>query len=254
MGDALGTLTAAQRSRIAKAASNLTASQTAKFKSMSQGEQFKTLAECGYAKNIDIIASSANIDASLNAQVKIVYKGVDANNNPTEAKGSNAAVVFNALMGNTGPGAVVVGGCDYHGQGSDTAGNKDKECGETLGKIIQLAHLLGKSVVVAGITDGGISFKRGTREPIGDGGSRSLAFLACYKPSGPPTLVKSQIGFYTDGQAAARTKFFSTNPSMVAYVLTLNYLKLCGRMDLVNSVITQGTMSSADMNYSLAFG
>jgi hypothetical protein len=256
MGDAFGALTSDQRSRIASAASRMSQSQLSKFNSMSQGAQFKTLAECGYLKNSNVVASSTDIDASKNEHVKAVYSRLDANNNPVEALGANAAAVFNTLMGNVGPSAIVVGGCDYHNQGETVSGNKDQECGETLGKILELAARLGKSVVVAGISDGGIAYRRDTREPVSDSGSRSLAFLACFRPSTSPqpTLVKSQIGSYTTGQTAERGNFFATNPAMVAYILAINYLKICGRMDLVNSVIPSGSIPTSEMNNILGFG
>ena len=133
----------------------------------------------------------------------------------------------------------MVGGCDYHGNPQATTDAKDQECGTTLGKIIELAHRLGKSVVVAGISDGGIAYTKGERTARSDSGNRGLAFLAVYKPEGVPNPLKSQIGSYTDGQAAIRDNFFATNPSMVAYILAINYLNLSGKMSLLESVIPQ---------------
>lgn len=252
MGDALTGLTPAQRSRIARASSNLSKSQLSKFTSMSQGAQFKTLAECGYAKNADVVSSSSSIDASQNTHVQALY--VNPANQQSEAGGANAAAVFNTLMGNVGPSAIVVGGCDYHNQGEAVSSAKDEECGRELGRILELAARLGKPVVVAGISDGAIAYEKGTRAPRSDSGSRSLAFLACFKPGGAPSLVKSQIGSYIDGQTAIRDNFFATNPAMVAYILAINYLKLSGRMDLVNSVIPSGAIPSSSLPGILGFG
>jgi hypothetical protein len=239
MGDALTGLSTSQRARIARAAANLSSSQVSKFESMSQGQQFKVLAGCGYLKNSDVINNSSGIDASQNEQARAVYSGLNNNGQNIEASGANAAAVFNTLMGNVGPSAIVVGGCDYHGNPQATTDAKDQECGTTLGKIIELAHRLGKPVVIAGISDGGIAYVKGERTARSDSGNRSLAFLACYKPGGVPAPLKSQIGSYTDGQAAIRDNFFATNPSMVAYILAINYLNLSGRMNLVDSVIPQ---------------
>ncbi len=241
MGDALTGLSTSQRARIARAAANLSNSQSSKFESMSQGEQFKFLAGCGYLKNSDVINNSSGIDASQNELARAVYSGVNNNGQNIEASGANAAAVFNTLMGNVGPSAIVVGGCDYHGNPQATTDAKDQECGTTLGKIIELAHRLGKPVVIAGISDGGIAYVQGERTARSDSGNRSLAFLACYKPGGVPAPSKSQIGSYTDGkgQAAIRDNFFATNPAMVAYILAINYLNLSGRMDLVDKVIPQ---------------
>ncbi len=203
-------------------------------------------------KNSDVVGNSSGIDASQNEKATAVYSGLNNNGQNIEASGANAAAVFNTLMGNVGPSAIVVGGCDYHGNPQEITDAKDEECGTTLGKIIELAHRLGKSVVVAGISDGGIAYLNGARTARSDSGNRSLAFLVCYKPTGAPEPIKSQIGSYTNpqkkpngsfegGQAAIRDNFFATNPSMVAYILAINYLNLSGRMDLVNleSVIPQ---------------
>lgn len=100
MGDALTGLTTAQRARIARAASNLTQSQVSKFDSMTQGQQFKTLAGCGYLKNSDVVGNSSGIDASQNEHARAVYSGLNNNGQNIEASGANAAAVFNTLMGN----------------------------------------------------------------------------------------------------------------------------------------------------------
>lgn len=252
LGDGLSGLQDYQRARIAKAASNLSSSQLSKFNAMSQGKQFSELAQCGYIKNEQMIKTSAVIDASLNEHVKALYKNpVDGT---SQASGATAAAVFNTLMGNVGPSAIVVGGCDYHNQGIEVSGAKDEECGRELGRILELAALLGKPVAVFGISDGAIAYKKDTREPISDSGSRSLAFLACYKPSGPPALPKSQIGAYTDGQIADRSFWFATNPAMVAHILAINYLKICNRTDLINSMISSGGFPSAEIPNILGFG
>lgn len=247
MGDALASLSNAQRVKIASAASKMSAGQAAKFANMSLGSQFAALAECGYGASVNLINDIAAINPTANTNVQGVY-GVGG------AAGANATVVYNTLVGNTGPGAVVVGGCDYHNQGQTTTDAKDRECGAELGRMLELAHRLGKPAVVAGISDGSCSSNPGTRMFTSDSGNRGMSFLACYKPAAAPTLVSSQIGSFTDGQGVNSVPFFASNPSMVAYALLANYLKLSGRMDLFTTLVPIGAFPVERVDEVLGFG
>jgi hypothetical protein len=80
--------------------------------------------------------------------------------------------------------------------------------------------------------------------------------MACYKPGGKPTIVKSQIGFYTSGQAADRASFFGSNPAQVSYVILANYLRLCGKDPALTipNILSLGTFNTAQLPNVLGFG
>jgi hypothetical protein len=249
MGEALNanTFNVAAKLKIANAAKNLSTGQLARFQNMDQGSQFRTLLETGYTKNLDLISCADSLNASANPNVTSIYGN--------EATSAKASVVFNALQGFTGPGAYAITGCDYHGRTQAESDAKDFEAGMELGRVLELAKRLGKPVAVAGISDGAIAFASGTRTPQSDAGVKSMSFLACYKPSGPPAMTRNQIGAYTQGQGVDMSSafFFAQSPTAVANILFANYLKLSNRMDLLAANMTSGTITDAQLPGILGF-
>ncbi|HUP57189.1 MAG TPA: hypothetical protein VM598_07030 [Bdellovibrionota bacterium] len=259
-GGAIRGFSSAQKTALTKALLSLNTAQATQLQAMSQGDQLKELTNCAYTANQLYAPGVGNIvDARLNAVMQSVY-GITATSNNTNA--IRASITYNVLANNTGPGCITIGGCDYHGNDRVTVTDpKDFEIGRELGRVLEAAARMGKAVVVAGITDGAVVSDTtpnaaGFMQWSGDSGGRSLAFMACYKPTGKPTILKSQIGYYTSGQVADRASFFGNNPAQVSYVILANYLRLCGKdpAQVIPNVISAGTFNTAQLPNVLGFG
>jgi hypothetical protein len=249
-GTAISGLPAQQKVALAKAISNMTASQVANVQSMTLGDQFSNLVECGLIKNQGTASAAPAVDPRVDPIFQSVY-GITTTS--TNRQAQIAAITYNVLKRNCGPGAIIIGGCDYHDATQTTGDTKDLEIGTELGRVLEAAHRMGQGVVVVGYTDGGIISDAGTRVWRTDSGVRSLSWVAFYNPAGKPALTRSQVGNYTDGQGADRETFFGGNPTLVSYIMLLNYLKASGRMDLQPILAPANVFPQAEIPKVLGF-
>ena len=247
LGAALNNLSMEQKISIARAAGKMTQGQLTKFQNRSFSGQFSTLAECGYLKLPELVNGASALDASLNADVQAVFGS-------TDSKGPSATIAYNALKGNTGPGVITLAGCDYHGRTTASTDAIDRSCGEMLGRIVELANRLKTDVVVMGITDGGISYRSNERFAVSDAATRSMSYIAYYKHSAIPTQLKTQIGAYTEGNVVDKSFFFAESPGLTAHVLFANYLRICGKDSLFQSIVSSSSFPMAQLSSVLAFG
>lgn len=253
IGGALANLSDTSKSNIAKAARNLSTLQTQKLSSMTFSQQFKELSDCGYAKNVEFTGDiTGNVDPTQNAAASAIY----ANANQGEA-----TIVYNVLQGNTGPGAIQIGGCDYHNDGRAATNSKDLEIGQTFGRMIELAAQLNKPLMVAIISDGAVDSDQGSPEFASDDGTKGMAVLALFDPTGAPSQIKTQLGGFTDGQSVDRSTPVGSLPAAVPYFITANWLNVQGRVaDFGNSNIVRPSaefdpagVSNAQLTSMLAF-
>jgi hypothetical protein len=254
---------------LAAALRRLNQVQSPLLQSLTTAPALSNAFECAHLAQDGLVGRLAALDARLDPVVQEVY-GITAT--ATDANALRAAVVYHALKGHTGPGVIEIAGCDYH-DATRTRGNlKDEEIGRELGRILELARRLGTGVVVVGITDGSVYSKPAganaatspaVRDPVtnalawvGDAGTKGLSFLACYKPSGRPAMVRTQIGHFLDNSnpGADRESFFGSNPAMVANILFANYLTLSGRPDLFDVAVAAAAFPRSEMSNILAFG
>lgn len=247
LGAALNNLSLEQKISIARAAGKMTQGQLTKFQNRSFSSQFSTLAECGYLKLPDLVSGASTLDASLNADVQAVFGS-------TDSKGPSATIAYNALKGHTGPGVITLAGCDYHGRTTASTDAIDRSCGEMLGRIVELANRLKTDVVVMGITDGGISYRSNERFAVSDAATRSMSYIAYYKHLAIPNQVKTQIGAYTEGNVVDKSFFFAENPSLTAQVLFANYLRICGKDSLFQTIVSSSSFPMNQLSSVLAFG
>lgn len=230
-GSSIGAYSTAQKTQMAKAISNLSQSQATKFAALSPGDQFSQLVNCGFISNEGLAAAAPAVDPRANANMASIY-GLTATS--TSRAALNAAVVYNVLMGNSGPGTITQGGCDYHDNLPPTDPRHgdviDLEIGKHIGRAIEAAAQLGKPLFIAVFSDGSVNSSSNTRFWTGDHGSASLALMVVYKPGGISANRNSQIGSYTSGQSANTSPFFSRNPKFVAYTILANYLSVGGQL------------------------
>jgi hypothetical protein len=250
-GPGLASLNPDQIGAMARAIKNMSSSQLQKLAGMDLGAQFAAIAECAYTKNLDFIRPPANVDPRLDANCQAVY-GIT----PTSTGGAtqSPSVVFNVLNGSSGPGAITIGGCDYH-DGTQTSGDaKDLQIGQEIGRAIELARRLNKKFVFAVISDGGIYADQGTRNWRGDSGQRGMAVIGVYDPNTPASQIRTQVGNFTDGQGADRSTYVGSDPKRIAYSLFANYLSVCNNIGSFAQIVPATDFDIAQIDQHLIFG
>ena len=239
---------------LAKATLNLSAEQAGSIASLTLGEQFGLLARCGYARNLELLdAPASDIDPRQDAIMRAIY-GITETTNQGNGNVRLATIVSNVLKGNSGPGVITFGGCDYHDGGQTSGDAKDRETGNEIGRAVQAAYNLGKPLVFQILTDGGIYSDDNTRNWRGDDNSKSLSIVGCIRPTAAPNLMRKQIGHYTTGQGAASGTVIGGDPRKVAHAVFANYLQLSGRMDLLENVVTRQELDPSLVDGLLLFG
>lgn len=255
-GETLRTYALPYKTKMAKALSTLGQLQGSKFASLPQNEQFQNLVNCGLISNEGLAAIAAPVDPRLDANMQSIY-GITSTSLNGDA--FRAAIVYNVLMGNSGPSTFVESGCDYHNSklpGDPSHGDvTDLQIGKEIGRALEAAARLGKPLFIAVFSDGSVTSTPDTRVWTGDDGSASLALLVMYKPGGIANNKQNQIGSYGIGQSVLTTPFYAKNPQFVSYVMLANYLSVSGQLGLFPSLAPVGfPTDSATVNSIIGFG
>ena len=247
---------------IASALMSLSTSQATKFQAMNLGTQFNQLMQTAFGKNINYTnlpgGTPPGINPTQDANASSVYPisqngvvgsvttgtagapvTIGAANNPSLSDPNvvMATLVLNAILGNSGPVVITVGGCDYHGQGQTVGDTKDSQIGNCIAWAMNLAYLYGKKVAFAVYTDGGIYTQNADRNWTGDDNGHGLAVFGVMDPAGKPTLAQSQVGAYTTAQTCDPNFIVGNDPLKVCHTLFLNYLAVTGQVGNYSSII-----------------
>ncbi|MBN20241.1 MAG: hypothetical protein CL678_03050 [Bdellovibrionaceae bacterium] len=168
---------------------------------------------------------SRQMDGRLNSECRAVYQ-LEETTDPTSRDARIGTLVYNVLAGNTGPGVVSIGGCDYHNGTQNTGDQKDQEIGVEVGKAVELARRLKTPLFIQIITDGGIYSQKGSRVWQGDSGNRSLTVMGYYDPAQSIDYADNsgQIGAYTDGEGVDTSSLVGDSPFIAAKTVLANYL------------------------------
>lgn len=214
---------------LANALINLSGTQAQNFNNMSLGQQFNTLAQNGYQVNAGYTAGVQGIDPRLDSDCQTIYKI-----SPASAGNDKmviwATIALNAIMGNSGPGVTVIGGCDYH-DGTQTSGDtKDTEIGLAISSAVQLAVAKGKKLAINVFTDGGIYSDAGLRTWRGDNNQHGMGVFGLYDPTAIPTMAQNQIGHYNSGQVVDPTLTMNNSDILIAHTFFLNYMAANGKL------------------------
>jgi hypothetical protein len=195
------------------------------------------------------------MDPRFNADAREIF-GLTEASVPTASNVIISSIAYNTLKGNTGPGVITIGGCDYH-DGSSTSGDaKDLEIGQTIGRIVEMAHRLQRPLFLQIISDGGVYSNPGTRNWQGDAGSKSMSVIGLYDPKAAPRLIKKdryQIGSYTNGQGVERTSLIGDSPTLAAIAAFANYLSATGKIGELEKYVPRGTFSDDQIEDLLIF-
>lgn len=235
MGNALKKLKPTQVKRVMDGIKNLSEVQKKRFEDMTHGPQISASFADAVENNKNFAGEIQGVDPRFEAATKMAY-GINEGTSEKDAKALVATIVLNVLKGNTGPGAVTVGGCDYHDGTAGTGAAKDFEVGQNIGRAVATAHLLGKPLFIHIVTDGSVYPKKGTRIWLGDAGEKSLTVIGIYDPKGPREMKRTQVGYYTKGQGVDRGHLIGADPAKVTYAVLANYLSAQGQLGLFESV------------------
>ncbi|MBT3583889.1 MAG: general secretion pathway protein GspF [Halobacteriovoraceae bacterium] len=250
----------AKAEKILKSIENLSESRIASFAQQSLPDQVKDLIRCGYVGTNDLISkfTAQAIDPSLDNAVLQAFDNLgDGDQRKT------ATIAKMVIDGYIGAGTVEKGGYDYHNGTRATGENRDFDAGELIGRIISLAALKGKDVMIYVISDGAVSAKnevdnsndgRGKFVWSGDSGQRSSAFMLLYRNAGRATLRtgRRQVGHFKDNGAVENSATPASNSvTNLAKLITANYLALHGEEAKLAEVVGDNPFGASLNDYLL---
>ncbi len=203
----------------------------------------KEMVQCGYVKAADLADRFGNAVATLNPDNDTNIVGPTGVFNSTEYSGDaefrkTAAVMKMVVNGYAGAGTITMGGFDYHTGDRATGELRDLRAGRCIGACLEYAARVGKPVMIYVFSDGSLSSNgmldtsvngRGKGQWTGDNQSTAASFFLVYSPSGPPPLIRNQIGSYTaDGSVNTSSSPGANAVNLLAEMVVLNYMALHG--------------------------
>ncbi len=220
---------------VASRMQTLSERQAAKYMAQPSGKILSDLSGCAYKQNVNFANSVQGLDPRAHAKISTIYN-ITTGTSPSDNTAIAAGIVLNVLQGNSGPGVLTIGGCDYHDSTSTTGDQKDLEIGQTIGRAVESAYQLQKPLFFQILTDGSVVASPGTRIWSGDAGDKSLTVTGFYNPNKEPELIRSQVGSYTDGQSVDLDTVIGNDTIKVGYAVLADYLSACGKMDLFDEI------------------
>lgn len=195
-----------------------------------------------------LIDKPINFNALDNSLITGIF---DQNSPPQSPEAIN--IPYNVIAGNTGPGCITIGSCDYHDGTSETGDERDQTAGAWIGISVEIAHRFKKPFMFQLLTDGGVYADKGTRKWRGDAGDKSMTVVGFYHPDAAPKLRRTQLGHYTVGQGADRSEPFGSNTSIVAGIVAANYLHALGRTTEIEKLIPRDMIPTEKLDDYLLF-
>lgn len=236
-------LTEPRRKKLLELVNSLSGSQarTIATPGSATGTMLAKVVECATGKNIELISKTdPGIDPGLDTGVAAVW-GIAANNK-NSANYAPASIIYNALKGNSSAAGIEMGGYDYHGNARATTNAADQRAGEMVGRILETAAVMGKTVMIHVVADGSVSANSGSAfgdQYNNDSGSRGMSYILVYNPTARPQVkndaFKHQIGFFTNGQGASDQTVVST-PTKAAAAVLANYLQIAGQSAKLDAI------------------
>ncbi|MGE0528538.1 MAG: hypothetical protein AB7G93_01075 [Bdellovibrionales bacterium] len=185
------------------------------------------------------------LDPRNNAQMNELYQLQNSSIDSPQAL--QAGIVYNTLMGNTGPGVITFSNCDYHDNTQTTGDAKDLEIGVAIGRAVHAAHLLKKPLFYQIITDGGV-YAPGSdnydRRWVGDRNQHSLTVVGYFDPNRDVELRRAQVGRYTPNAEVDQKTFIGDKPEKMVPAVLANYLHvqgLSGQIEAISGIRLQNS-------------
>jgi hypothetical protein len=248
-GPAFNTMPDSELQRLTRSVYEMSSEQMRKFENLPEHQKLSQIAECGYKPTLDYGKIIQGLNPMENQNASQVYR---LRGQTSEQNAVFAAIVYNVLQGNTGPGAITMGGYDYHDKGQPFTDQKDLEAGQQIGQALELAARLNKPLFIQLITDGGVSSLPGTRTWTSDSNVRSMTVIGYFNPNGAPEQRQLQVGEYTDGGTVNQNTIIGDEPAKVANAVLANYLSASGKLGEFDKV-AQTPIRASDLESVLIF-
>ncbi len=221
--------------------------------------ELKELIGCATSANATLAAQDRPAtDPREVAAIANVW-GITGGGNPTNPRNESvvfASLVYNALIGQTGPVRLEKGGYDYHNNTRTTGDARDTEAGVICGRILESASALNQPVFLYLSTDGACRSEESASISapwVSDRGQAGVTLILVYDPSGRPTTavrsganLPNQIGYLTNGQAADESFTSGWNDERAGLAVFANYLAWARPSDwrtLYNQVISSNNLT-----------
>lgn len=246
--------------KVLKTIENLSAQKLKQFNAKALPDQIKDLVNCGYIQSQDLLNrfSATAVDPTQDAMVRQVFPNI-ANNNDQRRTATMAKLI---LDGYVGVGTVEKGGYDYHDNTRSSGETRDSEIGEMIGRVMELASLKQKDILIYVFTDGGVSASGATDDSTGgrgkipwtgDSSQRSSSFMLLYRHAGKATLRtadKRQIGAFKDnGAVDTNATMVSNSVTNLSKAVVANYLSLSGQESKLADVVGDNPFGSSMNSY-----
>lgn len=239
----------------------LDALSESRIKSLSRRQMpdvVKDLVLCKMSKTQNLLQSfsESSLDVANDPAVQAVF-----NNLGDGTQQRTASVAKMVLDGFAATGTITIGGYDYHDGTRQTGDQRDREAGEVIGRILELAQRKQKQVVIYLFTDGGVSTNgvldgnNGRLVWSGDSGQRSSSVMLAFDPVAKPPMRSNarQMGRYkTGGSVENNASPMSNSVNTLAKAVVLNYLALHGLEGDMEKVVGDNPFATS-MNQHLFF-
>ncbi len=260
----LGSLYGTEKAqKVLKTIENLSAQKLKQFDSKALPEQIKDLVNCGYIQSQDLLNrfSATAVDPNQDAMARQAFPNMAGNNDQRRT----ATMAKLILDGYVGVGTVEKGGYDYHDNTRASGELRDFEIGDMIGRVLELAALKQKDILIYVFTDGGVAASgmtddsangRGKIPWTGDSSQRSSSFMLLYRHAGKATLRtanKRQIGAFKDNGSVDTTATLTSNSvTNLSKAVVANYLSLTGQESKLADVVGDNPFGS-NLNSYLFF-
>jgi hypothetical protein len=246
-------LTVDRRKKLLELVNSLSGSQARAIATAGSatGSTLAKVVECATGKNIELANAAPDIDPGLNTAVATAW-GINPNNK-NGANYSMATIAYCAINGSAATGGIDLGGFDYHGAGRANQNAADQRAGEAIGRILETASILGKTVMLHITSDGSVSSNGNSAyggDYNNDSGSRGTNLMLVFSPTARPKIKNDsfmhQIGFFTPGQGASDQSPVG-NATKASVAVLANYLRLAGQ-DSKLDAIAPGVFQRGDLD------
>lgn len=238
---ALGSLSLNQKTKVFKLINRLTTEQARVLAASNGGKEIADLAECATGTNLNLVGSGnagtdPRTDGAFGTQLSTAW-GINAGTADNNRNLVFGASVYNALKDNASTVNLVVGGCDYHGDGRNNQDVTDTTIGLAVGRTIRSAAIMGKKCFIMVSTDGAVSAPSSDTAGAGftsDSGGRGGCYMIAYDPAGTTTASSMQIGGMTTGQVASTAVKTGGAANVAAAAVYVNYLAFANQISKVD--------------------
>jgi hypothetical protein len=219
----------------------LSSSQSAKYAGHNNGAALQRSIACYTQDNTQLMSgnSTGNLDPRQNQQVATTW-GIQGNTTTSAENYVFGSLTYNAIMGNIGSVNLRKGGYDYHNGTRTTGDANDQNAGRIIGQILRTAEILNKKVFILVTSDGSVTSAESDLPGsawASDGGVRGAAYMLAFDPSGKKLTDVSQLGHFTQAQAADDRTIVGSSPERAAASMFINYLSFNNRISDLDKVL-----------------